>query len=83
MIGHLSASLKDLGTALGSAMAKYVLTAVFYLMPNLSLFSFRTEAANGLRPNTEMLLGGTAYALVYVGILLTITILIFNRRNFK
>ncbi|MBX3289883.1 MAG: ABC transporter permease [Acidobacteria bacterium] len=83
VIGHLSASLRELGNALGSAFAKYVLTAVYYLLPNLSLFSFRTEAANAMVPNAAMLLGGTAYAVVYIAILLTVAVIIFSRRNFK
>ncbi|MBX3244697.1 MAG: ABC transporter permease [Acidobacteria bacterium] len=83
VIGHLSASLRELGNALGSAFAQYVLTAVYYLLPNLSMFSFRTEAANGMIPNGPMLLGGTAYAIVYIAILLTAAVIIFSRRNFK
>lgn len=83
VIGHLSSSLRDLGQAMGSAFARFVLDAIFFMMPNLSLFSFRTEAANGLTPNNEMIFGGTAYAVVYILILITITIVIFSRRNFK
>ena len=83
VIGHLSSSLRDLGQAMGSPFASFVLDAIFYMMPNLSLFSFRTEAANGLTPNSEMMIGGTAYAAVYILILITITIVIFSRRNFK
>ncbi len=83
IIGHLSSSLRELGQTLGSAFARVVLDAVYYGLPNLSLFSFRTEAANGMLPNTAMLGGGFLYAVVYIAILLTITIMIFSRRNFK
>ncbi len=83
VIGHLSSSLRDLGETLGSAAASVFLTGVYYILPNLSLFSFRTEAANAMVPNAAMLAGGTAYALVYTAVLLVITVMIFSRRNFK
>ena len=83
IIGHLSASLLDLAMGVQSASATYLFGAIYYLLPNLAHFSFRTEAANGLVPNTPMILGGVAYAAVYVAVLLTITIVIFRRRNFK
>lgn len=83
VIGNLSASLRDLGNVMGSAFAKFVLDAVYYLLPNLSIYSFRTEAANKLLPNLAMIGGGTAYAVVYIFILLAVAIVIFSRRNFK
>jgi ABC-type transport system involved in multi-copper enzyme maturation permease subunit len=83
IIGHLSSSLRDLAGNLGSRSAAIFFDVIYYLLPNLSLFSFRTETANGLVPNSAMLGGGFLYALVYAAILLMITILIFSRRNFK
>ncbi|MGH9947947.1 MAG: ABC transporter permease [Pyrinomonadaceae bacterium] len=83
VIGHLSSSLRDLGESLASTATQYVLDAIYYLLPNLSLFSFRTEAANGLVPNSAMFFGGTGYAIAYVVILITIAITIFSRRDFK
>ena len=83
IIGHLSASLLELAMSLGSKSAIYFFGVIYYLLPNLAHYSFRTEAANGLIPNGPMLFGGIAYAAVYIAILLTGTILIFSRRNFK
>ena len=83
VIGHLSSSLRDMAASLGSSLATIFFEIVYYVLPNLAHYSFRTEAANGLVPNTAMIIGGILYAIVYVLILLTITILIFNRRNFK
>lgn len=83
LIGHLSASLRDLGTTLGSAVARFVLDAIYYVMPNLAIYSFRTEAAIGMTVPPNMFVWAIAYAAVYVAIVLTITIAIFSRRNFK
>lgn len=83
VIGHLSASLRDFAANLGSAFAKYFFDAIYYLMPNLSFFSFTTNAAHGDAPPAPMLAGAVVYALFYIAVLLAAAILIFSRRNFK
>ncbi|HRH42184.1 MAG TPA: ABC transporter permease subunit [Pyrinomonadaceae bacterium] len=83
IIGHFSASLNDLAKSMGSAFAQYFFGAIYYLLPNLSHFSFIANAAYGDAPPASMILGSFVYAIVYVMILLTLTILIFSRRNFK
>jgi ABC-type transport system involved in multi-copper enzyme maturation permease subunit len=83
IIGHLSSSLRDLANGLHLTAATYILGAIYYLFPNLSHYSFRTESANGMFPNAAMFAGGSLYAVLYVLILLIIATLIFGRRNFK
>jgi len=83
IIGHLSSSLKDFAAVLGSRMANYIFTSIYYLFPNLAHFSFRTEAANGLVPSIAMVGAAFIYAIVYVAILMTISIMIFRNKNFK
>ena len=83
IIGHFSASLRDLSQTLGSTAAKVFFDILYYILPNLSFFSFIVNAAHGDTPPVSMLGGAFLYTLIYVGILLTITILIFSRRNFK
>jgi ABC-type transport system involved in multi-copper enzyme maturation permease subunit len=83
IIGHFSASLNDLAKNLGAAGAKAFFSAIYYVLPNLSNFVFRTETAHGIAPPAAMVFGATAYAVVYVAILLVVTVLIFSRRNFK
>lgn len=83
IIGHFSAALRDLAQNLGSQFAKYFFGTIYYLLPNLSNFVFRTETAHGITPPASMIFGATAYAIVYAAILLIITTLIFSRRNFK
>ena len=83
IIGHFSASLRDLSQNLGSSGAKVFFDVLYYVLPNLSFFSFIINAAHGDTPTASVIGGGFLYALIYNGILLTITILIFSRRNFK
>ena len=83
LIGHFSTSLRDFAENLGSPAAKAFFNFLYYFLPNLAHFSFITAAANGKVPTTNQMLGATAYALVYVTILLAASVLIFSRRNFK
>ena len=83
VIGHLSSSLRDLAAGLESQAAVFFFEVIFYLMPNLAHYSFRTESALGMVPTGSMLAGAILYGLVYAGILLTVSSVIFSRRNFK
>ena len=83
LIGHLSSSLRELAATLGSKLAVIFFEGVYYVLPNLANYSFRTEAANAMVPNAPMIMGGAVYAAVYVTIVLTVAILIFSRRDFK
>ena len=83
IIGNFSASLKDFAENIGSQFAKVFFAAIYYLLPNLSHFSFITNSAHGDVPPASMLYGGLVYGIIYVAILLSISILIFSRRNLK
>ncbi len=83
IIGHFSQSLREFAANLGSAAAKIFFSFLYYLLPNLSLYGFRTNAAHGDTPPVSMLGDAVVYALIYIIILLTVTILVFSRRNFK
>lgn len=83
VIGHFSSSLLELANSLGSRAAVAVFTGIYYVLPNLAQFSFVTETANGIAAPALMIGGAILYTVVYDIILLTITVLIFSRRNFK
>lgn len=83
VIGHFSRDLLQAAALSNSAVTRAVLTAAYYLLPNLSNFGFIAEASHGRMVPLRMALSATAYALVYISILLSASILIFQRRNFK
>lgn len=83
IIGHFSSSLRDLAQGLTSNVSKTVIEALYYLLPNLSHFSFITETSNGMLLPGSMIGTAAVYAIVLDVILLTITVIIFSRRNFK
>ena len=83
LIGHFSTSLRDLAANLGSLSAEYLFDSIYYLLPNFSHFTFVTNAAHGDVPPLPMFAGSLLYAIVFDGILIAATSLIFSRRNFK
>jgi ABC-type transport system involved in multi-copper enzyme maturation permease subunit len=83
VIGHFSSSLRDLAAALSSQSARYFFDAIYYLLPNLSHFTFVTNASHGDAPPAAMLFASILYALVFDAILIAAATIIFSRRNFK
>jgi len=83
VIGHFSSGLREFAEDMGSKGAVAFFNAIYYLLPNLSNFSFIVNAANGDVPPAGMLAAAAAYTIVYDLILLTLAVTIFSRRNFK
>jgi ABC-type transport system involved in multi-copper enzyme maturation permease subunit len=83
VIGHFSKDLLVMASMSSSAMTRGVLTALYYLLPNLSNFGFITEASHGQTVPMGTAVSATVYAIVYIGILLCAAVLIFQKRNFK
>ena len=83
IIGHFSADLKSLATSMGSVGARWLFGALYYLLPNLSNYSFITPAAHGRAPEPAFVLAAVLYAFVYIAVILAAATLIFSRRNFK
>jgi ABC-type transport system involved in multi-copper enzyme maturation permease subunit len=83
IIGHFSADLKGLAGSLGSTSARWLFTGLYYLLPNLSNYSFITPAAHGHAPSPGFIFATGLYAVVYITVILAAATLIFSRRNFK
>ena len=83
VIGHFSSDLRVAAEMSESAVVRAVLTSLYYLIPNLSNFAFITEASHGQMLPLKTAVAATVYALVYISVLLSASVLIFQRRNFK
>ena len=83
VIGHFSRDLLEMAALSGSTVTRTALTTLYYLLPNLSNFGFITEASHGRMVPLSMVVSAAAYAIVYIAILLSAAVLIFQKRNFK
>jgi len=83
MIGHFSRDLLVMAALSNSTLTRAVLTALYYILPNLSNFGFITEASHGRMLTTKMAAQATSYGILYLTILLSAAVLMFKKRNFK
>jgi ABC-type transport system involved in multi-copper enzyme maturation permease subunit len=83
IIGHFSADLKSLASSTSSTAARWLFGALYYLLPNLSNYSFITQAAHGQVPPAGNVLLASVYAAVYIIVIMAAATLILGKRNFK
>ena len=83
IIGHFSADLKSLATSMNSVAARWLFVALYYLLPNLSNYSYITPAAHGQVPFLANVTLSVAYAAMYILVVLAAATLILSNRNFK
>ena len=83
VVGHFSLDLKQLAASLGTAPARAVVGALYYLLPNFANYSFITPAGHGAVPSLASSASAVLYAVLYVAVLLAAATLVIDRRNFK
>lgn len=83
VIGHFSKDLLVMASISSSTMTRVVLTILYYVLPNLSNFGFISEASHSRIVPGVIAFSATVYAFVYISILLSAAVLIFQKRNFK
>jgi ABC-type transport system involved in multi-copper enzyme maturation permease subunit len=83
VIGSFSKDLLLMAAITQSDVTRWVLRVVYYLLPNLSNFSYTTQASHGQMVPLSMAISSTIYAIVYISVLLAASVLIFQKKNFK
>jgi ABC-type transport system involved in multi-copper enzyme maturation permease subunit len=82
VIGHLATDLRGLAQKSQSGTVKAVVSAVYYLCPNLDMLDMKGPAARGMTIPLSYELLATAYGLLYAGMLMVAACFIFQRRDF-
>jgi len=83
IIGHLTETLKGLAEKSGSAAAKAVLEFLYYFLPNLSNFNIKGKVVHDIAVPWSYIGMACAYGVLYVAILLVMSVMVFQKRNFK
>jgi len=83
VIGHFTADLKGFATLFDTTAARGLLTALYYGLPNLSVFSQITPAAHGIAPPGAHVLAALGYAVAWDLALVAAAALLFARRDFR
>ncbi len=83
VIGHMTEDLRGLAAKTGQAGVKAVLNFVYYFLPNLEDFDIKAKTVHAIPVSAEYILMSVSYGLMYVMAILALSVLIFQRRNFK
>jgi ABC-type transport system involved in multi-copper enzyme maturation permease subunit len=81
--GQFGADLKNFEHVVKSPAAGFLGRALYYLLPNFAAFDIKSEVVHALPIQPGYLTLTAAYALLYIALLLTASVMIFSRRDFK
>jgi Cu-processing system permease protein len=82
VIGHMTGDLRGIAEKTKSPATESLMTALYYLCPNLEWLNIKGQAASGVAVSGEYQLTATAYGLLYATLLLLGACRIFERRDF-
>ncbi len=89
VLGHFNGDLHEFGRLAKSAPARWLFEILYYVLPNMSNFTTMgssnviQSAAYGRAIDPMAVFWVTVYGLAYCGVLLSISIVVFSRRDFK
>jgi ABC-type transport system involved in multi-copper enzyme maturation permease subunit len=83
VVGHAMPDLKIFADLTKAVWLKYLAYGFYYLLPNLENFNLRIDLAYGLGFHADQILFSMCYGIIYVVLLLYITKLVFQGREFK
>ncbi len=83
VVGHFNADLKNFEAVADSRPLIYTARVLYYLLPNFETLDIKNEVVHALPVPGGYLLLNTAYAVVYIAVLVSAATFIFMRRDFK
>jgi len=81
VVGHATGILIDLPKHFDDTFAQKVMGLAYYILPNLSNFNIRAEAANGVPVAASYVVWATMYGAIYTGMLLVLAALAFEDKD--
>lgn len=83
LVGHMTRDLRELGGQSDVPMVQNMTAALHRVFPDLEAFNLTTQAIHGLDISTGQILWPLLYGVAYMGALLAIACIIFQRRDFR
>jgi len=80
--GHFVADFKLVGNEVESKFFETFLKILYYILPNFEKFNIKGEVVHHLSINPSMIFYALFYGLFYVGVVLLISIISFQKRDF-
>lgn len=82
-IGHLLSDLKFWSMKSESEAFKFLVNAIYYILPDLELLNLKSNIVYQITAEVNYIVWVSAYSLMYSIFMLLISILIFEKRDFK
>jgi ABC-type transport system involved in multi-copper enzyme maturation permease subunit len=82
VIGNLSSDIRWFGQQSQSLWLEKATSALYYLLPNFSNFNVISQVAHGARIPGLLVAANTCYAFLYIAVLVSGSVLIFEEREF-
>ncbi|HLC25637.1 MAG TPA: ABC transporter permease subunit [bacterium] len=82
-IGHLSTDLKVFGEGTKDPFLSGLTSFLYYLLPNLENFNIKGQVVHQIPVSWEFIGWSTLYGLLYIAGTLLLTVLIFQKRDFR
>ncbi len=83
VIGNFSSDIRFFGQESRNTYLMYLTSVLYYLLPNFNDLNVISQAAHGIRTPVQLVTANTCYAVLYVAILVSAAILIFEEREFR
>jgi ABC-type transport system involved in multi-copper enzyme maturation permease subunit len=83
IVGHFSADLRNFDQVVSSPMAARLARGLYWVLPNLAQFDVKSQVVHGQVVPVGYLLVTGGYAALYIAMLLSISMYVFSRRDFK
>ena len=83
VIGNLLGDIRWFGQESQSRALEMLTSTLYYLLPNFGDFNFIARAAHGESVPSYLLVSNTCYAALYVTVLISAAVLIFEEREFR
>ena len=83
IVGHFSADLRNFRDVVDSQAAALLAGGLYWVIPNLAQFDIKADVVHGRAVPLGYLAFAAAYATLYIAMLLTVSIAVFSRRDFK
>ena len=83
VIGNFLSDIRWFGQESQSFILEKITAGLYYLLPNFSDFNVISLAAHGVTISRHLLAANTCYALLYIAIVVSASVLVFEEREFQ
>ena len=81
IIGHSLVTIREYAVRQGVVAIQHLISACYYVLPNLDKFDVRRAVLYGLYPNHQSVLWSVLYGIIYTSLVLWLAIIVIRKRE--